>query len=98
MNIAGSVVAIVVGAVVGGLAERVLPHGGYGRRADTLLGVAGSAATIVSIWVAGIAPDGGVTVPMVLATVGAGLVLLGQRRIALAPLGTLRRVGSTRRP
>jgi uncharacterized membrane protein YeaQ/YmgE (transglycosylase-associated protein family) len=98
MDFGAFIVGIVVGMVVGGLAEWVAPDGGYGRRADVLLGVVGSGAASVANWIAGATPDAGVIVAAMVGVAGAGVVIAAQRKIAPAPLVAPRKAGGRLRP
>ncbi len=69
-----------VGAIAGRLAGFVLKGGGYGLAGDMLLGLVGS---IVGSWIfglLGISPGAGMFALVVVAFVGAALVIAAQRQ------------------
>ena len=80
---------VVVGLLVGGLAEVVVKDGGYGLVWNLVLGLAGSGAATMILLVLGVAARGGTFATAVVAFIGAALVIVAQRKLWPAPrLGT----------
>ncbi len=80
MNLGPLVMCYVVGLVAGWLAGFVLEGRGYGLSGDMLLGLVGS---IVGSWIfglLGISPGAGMFALVVVAFVGAALVIAAQRQ------------------
>lgn len=78
MNLAMVATAVLVGLITGGLAGRVMKGGGYGLKGDMILGLVGSVVgSSIFRWVA---PEAGLVVFVVVALVGAALVIVGQRK------------------
>ena len=76
-----TVVAVVVGLLVGWLAGVVMKGGGYGLIGDALLGVGGS---IMGGWIfraLGFAPNGGWMAMVGVAFVGAVILIYAQRML-----------------
>jgi uncharacterized membrane protein YeaQ/YmgE (transglycosylase-associated protein family) len=84
---------IVVGLLTGWLLGFVLKHGGYGRTADAILGLAGSGAASTLASAFGAPSEAGRGAMAIAALVGAALITVLQRRIW--PSRTLRNVGTT---
>ncbi len=80
MNLGLLVMWVVVGLMAGWLAGFVLKGGGYGLTRDMFLGLVGS---IVGSWIfglLGISPGAGMFALVVVAFVGAALVIAAQRQ------------------
>ncbi len=80
MDLGMFVMWIVVGLVAGWLAGIVMKGGGYGLTGDLVLGLAGS---IVGSWIfraLGVAAGAGLFAAVVVAFVGAAIVLVAQRQ------------------
>jgi uncharacterized membrane protein YeaQ/YmgE (transglycosylase-associated protein family) len=81
MNLDMLAVWVLVGLVAGWLAGFVMKGGGYGLTRDLILGLAGS---IVGSWVfraLGVSPGAGLFSAVVVAFLGAAIVLVAQRKI-----------------
>ena len=81
MNFGMVVTAVLVGAIAGWVAGRVMKDGGYGLAGDMILGLVGS---IVGSWIfqaLGVSPEAGMVVLVVVAFVGAALVIVAQRKV-----------------
>lgn len=73
--------SVVVGLIAAWLADRVMKGGGYGLTGDMVLALVGS---IVGSWIfraLGVSPDAGIVVLVVVAFVGAAIVIVAQRKI-----------------
>jgi uncharacterized membrane protein YeaQ/YmgE (transglycosylase-associated protein family) len=73
--------AVLVGLFAGWLAGRVMKDGGYGLTGDLILGLVGS---IVASWIfrtLGVSPEAGRVVVVVVAFVGAAILLVAQRKV-----------------
>jgi uncharacterized membrane protein YeaQ/YmgE (transglycosylase-associated protein family) len=81
MNFEMLVMSVLVGLVAGWLAGRVMKDGGYGLKGDMLLGLAGSSMASWLVRTLGVSPDAGMAVLVIAAFVGAGLVIVAQRKI-----------------
>ncbi len=80
MNLNMLVVWVLVGLAAGWLAGFVMKGGGYGLTRDLILGLAGS---IVGSWVfraLGVSPGAGLFAAVVVAFIGAAIVLVAQRQ------------------
>ncbi len=75
------VVAVVLGLVTGGLAGRLLKHGGHGRASDLVLGLMGSTAMTSVVAALGTPAEAGMVVMAGVAIAGAVLIVVTQRRI-----------------
>jgi uncharacterized membrane protein YeaQ/YmgE (transglycosylase-associated protein family) len=81
MNFEMVVTAVLVGAIAGWVAGRVMKDGGYGLTGDMSLGLVGS---IVGSWIfqaLGVSAEAGLVVLVVVAFVGAALVIVAQRKV-----------------
>jgi uncharacterized membrane protein YeaQ/YmgE (transglycosylase-associated protein family) len=81
MNFEMVTTSVFVGLLAAWLADRVMKDGGYGLRGDMVLALAGS---IVGSWIflaLGVSPDAGIVVLVVVAFVGAAIVIVAQRKI-----------------
>lgn len=92
MDFGGFVTWVIIGALVGWLAGIVMKDGGYGRPWDLVLGLAGSSAASVAGWILSAAPGFGGPATAFFALVGAGIVIVGQRKVWPAPAVAPRRV------
>ena len=84
MNFETVITSVFVGLIAAWLAERVMKDGGYGPRGDMVLALVGS---IVGSWILlalGVSPDAGIVVLVVVAFVGAAIVIVAQRKICSA--------------
>ncbi len=85
MNFEMVVTAVLVGAIAGWVAGRVMKDGGYGLTGDMSLGLVGSiVGSIVGSWIfqaLGVSPEAGMVVLVVVAFVGAALVIVAQRKV-----------------
>ena len=73
--------SVLVGLFAGWLAGRVMKDGGYGLKGDLILGLVGS---IVASWIfptLGVSPEAGRVVVVVVALVGAAILLVAQRKV-----------------
>ena len=85
MDLGMLVMWLIVGLVAGWLAGFVMKGGGYGLTGDLLLGLAGS---IVGSWLfraLGFSLGAGMFALVVVAFIGAAIVLVGQRQFWHAP-------------
>jgi uncharacterized membrane protein YeaQ/YmgE (transglycosylase-associated protein family) len=69
------------GLMAGGLAGLVMKGGGYGLRADVVLGLIGSLVGSVIFWVLGTSPETGMVAVAIAAFGGAATLIVGQRKI-----------------
>jgi uncharacterized membrane protein YeaQ/YmgE (transglycosylase-associated protein family) len=81
MNFAMVATSVLVGLLAGWLAGRIMRDGGYGLKEDMILGLAGSTAGGWIFRTMGVSPEAGVAVMVVVAFIGAALVIVGQRKI-----------------
>ena len=72
---------VLVGLLVGLLAGLVVKTGGYGRRWDVFLALVGSVVGSGIAWWLGIALDAGMVAVVIVAFVGAAIVIVAQRKI-----------------
>jgi uncharacterized membrane protein YeaQ/YmgE (transglycosylase-associated protein family) len=72
---------VLVGLLVGVLAGFVMKAAGYGRRWDILLAPVGSVVGSGIAWLLGIALDAGMVAMVVVAFVGAAILIVAQRKI-----------------
>jgi uncharacterized membrane protein YeaQ/YmgE (transglycosylase-associated protein family) len=72
---------MVVGLAVGGLTEFVMKDGGYGLVWNLILGLTGSSAANVLVWILGVSPGAGMLATGIVACFGSALVIVGQRKI-----------------
>ena len=81
MSLEMVVTSVLVGLFAGWLAGRVMKDGGYGLKGDLILGLVGS---IVASWIfrtLGVSPEAGRVVVVVVALVGAAILLVAQRQV-----------------
>jgi uncharacterized membrane protein YeaQ/YmgE (transglycosylase-associated protein family) len=76
-----SVSWVVVGLLVGGLAGIVMKEGGYGPIEDLLLGLSGSVPAGWIFRALGVSAGGGFFPTVVVAFVGAVIVIVAQRKV-----------------
>jgi uncharacterized membrane protein YeaQ/YmgE (transglycosylase-associated protein family) len=81
MRLAMLAMWVFVGLLVGLLAGFVMKAGGYGRRWDILLALAGSVVGSGIAWLLGIAVDAGMFAVAIVAFVGAAILIVAQRKI-----------------
>jgi uncharacterized membrane protein YeaQ/YmgE (transglycosylase-associated protein family) len=81
MTLAMLAMWVFVGLLVGLLAGFVMKAGGYGRRWDILLALAGSVVGSGIAWLLGIAVDAGMVAVVIVAFVGAAILIVAQRKI-----------------
>lgn len=82
MTLAMFVTWMAVGLATGGLTGLAMKGGGYGLIWDLILGLAGSGAATVIVWMAGgVSSGAGPLAAALVAFVGAVLVIVGQRKI-----------------
>jgi uncharacterized membrane protein YeaQ/YmgE (transglycosylase-associated protein family) len=81
MSLVMFLVWVLVGLLAGGLAEFVMKGGGYGVRADLVLGLIGSLVGSVIFWVLETSPETGMVGVASAAFGGAATLIIGQRKI-----------------
>lgn len=81
MSLVMFLVWVLVGLLAGGLAGFVMKGGGYGVRADIVLGLIGSLVGSVIFWVLGTSPETGMVAVASAAFGGAATLIIGQRKI-----------------
>jgi len=81
MNFAMVATSVLAGLIAGWLAGRVMKAGGYGLQGDMILGLVGSILGSLIFWALGIFPETGLAVSVVVAFVGAAIVIVAQRRL-----------------
>ena len=81
MTLAMAAMWVLVGLLVGLLAGLVMKAGGYGRRWDILLALAGSAVWTGTAWLLEIPPDPSLVTGTIVAVVGAAGLIVAQRKI-----------------
>jgi len=72
---------VLAGLMAGGLAGLVMKGGGYGLRADIVLGLIGSLGVSVMFWILGASPETRMVAVAVAAFGGAATLIIGQRKI-----------------
>lgn len=72
---------VLVGLLVGLLAGLVMKAGAYGRGWDVFLALVGSVVGSGIAWLLGIALDAGMVAVVIVAFVGAAILIVGQRKI-----------------
>lgn len=72
---------VLVGLLASGLARFVMRRGGYGLRADVVLGLVGSLTAGAIFWVLGTSPETGVVAVAMVAFGGAATLIVAQRKI-----------------
>jgi uncharacterized membrane protein YeaQ/YmgE (transglycosylase-associated protein family) len=81
MSLVMFVVWVLVGLLTGGVAGVVMKDGGYGRRADIVLGLVGSLVGSAIFWAMWSSPDTGMVAVAIAAFGGAAALIVGQRKI-----------------
>ena len=81
MNLGMFAMWVVVGLMAGWLAGFVMKSGGYGLRGDLILGLVGSIAGSVIFRGLEISPGAGVFALVVVAFIGAAIMIVAQRKI-----------------
>jgi uncharacterized membrane protein YeaQ/YmgE (transglycosylase-associated protein family) len=81
MNFTMVATSVLVGLIAGWLAGRIMKDGGYGLKGDMILGLAGSILGSLILRVLGISPEAGIVVLVVVAFVGAAVVIVAQRKL-----------------
>lgn len=81
MSFAMVATSVLVGLIAGWLASRVMKDGGYGLKGDMLLGLVGSFLASVIVGALGGSPETGTVVLVIVAFVGAALVIVAQRKL-----------------
>jgi uncharacterized membrane protein YeaQ/YmgE (transglycosylase-associated protein family) len=76
---------ILVGLLTGWLAASLMKEGGHGLRYDLGLGLLGGGAASGVYWAMVASPDAGALATGVIAFLGAGVVVVAQRKIWTAP-------------
>ena len=69
-----------VGLVAGWLAGYVMKGGGYGLTGDLILGLVGSIVGSGIFWALGVSPGAGLFALVVVAFIGAAIVIVAQRQ------------------
>ena len=77
-------VMVLVGVLAGVLAGYLMERGGYGRRWDIILGLAGSAGGGWVLLAAGVSPAAGLAAVAGVAFAGAALFIVAQRKLYAA--------------
>lgn len=72
---------VLVGLVAGWLAGFVIKDGGYGLAGDLFLGLFGSMGGSLIFWALEVSPEAGLLALVVVAFLGAAIVLVAQRKI-----------------
>jgi uncharacterized membrane protein YeaQ/YmgE (transglycosylase-associated protein family) len=75
------VVWLLAGLLAGGLAGAVMKGGGYGLRADIVLGLAGGLVGSAIFWGMWRSPETGMVAVAIAAFAGAATLIVGQRKI-----------------
>ncbi len=81
MSFAMFVTWVLVGALAGVLAGLVMKRGGYGLKKDIFLGLAGSIGASWIFRAVGLFPEAGILVMAVVASIGAAIPIVAQRKI-----------------
>lgn len=81
MNFAMVATSVLVGLIAGWLAGRIMKDGGYGLKGDMILGLVGSILGSLIFRALGVSPEAGMVVLVIVAFVGAGLVIVAQRKL-----------------
>jgi uncharacterized membrane protein YeaQ/YmgE (transglycosylase-associated protein family) len=81
MNFATAATSILIGLFAGWMADLVLKNGGYGLKADLILGLVGSIVGISVFRVLGVSADAGIAVLAVVGFVGAAIAIVAQRKL-----------------
>jgi uncharacterized membrane protein YeaQ/YmgE (transglycosylase-associated protein family) len=81
MNFAMIATSVLVGLMAGWLAGRVIKDGGYGLKGDIVLGLVGSILGSLLFRALGVSPESGIAVLVIVAFVGAAIVIVAQRKL-----------------
>ena len=81
MNLEMFAMWVVVGLFAGWLAGFVMKGGGYGLIGDIVLGLVGSIVGSWIFWALGVSPGAGLFASVVVAFIGAVIVIFAQRKI-----------------
>jgi uncharacterized membrane protein YeaQ/YmgE (transglycosylase-associated protein family) len=81
MNFAMVATSVLVGLIAGWLAGRIMKDGGYGLKGDMILGLVGSILGSLIFRALGVSPEAGIAVLVIVAFVGAALVIVAQRKL-----------------
>ncbi len=81
MNLGMFAMWVLVGLFAGWLAGFVMKGGGYGLTGDLVLGLFGSMGGSLIFWALGVSPGAGLFALVVVAFVGAAIVLVAQRKL-----------------
>ena len=81
MNFAMIATSVLVGLIAGWLAGRVMKDGGYGLKGDIVLGLVGSILGSLLFQALGVSPDAGIALLVIVAFVGAAVVIVAQRKL-----------------
>jgi len=81
MNFAMVATSVLVGLTAGWLAGRIMKDGGYGLKGDMILGFVGSILGSLIFRALGVSPEAGIAVLVIVAFVGAALVIVAQRKL-----------------
>ena len=76
MVFSGILVAVVIGAIAGWLAGKLVTGGGFGFLGNTVLGIGGAVLASFLFPMIGIGPGGGFFGSIISATIGAAIVLI----------------------
>jgi uncharacterized membrane protein YeaQ/YmgE (transglycosylase-associated protein family) len=80
MNFAMVATSVLVGLIAGWLAGWVMKDGGYGLKGDMILGLVGSSLGSLIVGALGV-PETGTVVLVIVAFVGAAIVIVAQRKL-----------------
>jgi uncharacterized membrane protein YeaQ/YmgE (transglycosylase-associated protein family) len=81
MNFAMVATSVLVGLIAGWLAGWVMKDGGYGLKGDMILGLVGSSLGSLIVGALGVSPETGTVVLVIVAFVGAAIVIVAQRKL-----------------
>jgi uncharacterized membrane protein YeaQ/YmgE (transglycosylase-associated protein family) len=81
MNFQVFATVVLIGLLTGWLAGFVMKNGGHGLLWDLIVGLVGSTGAGEVLFLLGLAADGRIFVPAVVAFVGAAAVLIAQRQV-----------------
>jgi uncharacterized membrane protein YeaQ/YmgE (transglycosylase-associated protein family) len=81
MNFAMVATSVLVGLIAGWLAGRIMKDGGYGLKGDMILGLVGSILGSLIFRALGVSPEAGIAVLVIVAFVGAAIVIVAQRKL-----------------
>jgi uncharacterized membrane protein YeaQ/YmgE (transglycosylase-associated protein family) len=81
MNFPMIATSVLVGLIAGWLAGRVMKDGGYGLKGDIVLGLVGSILGSLLFRALGVSPEAGIALLVIVAFVGAAIVIVAQRKL-----------------